>query len=139
MRRYSKLGDDGKLVAADNLKVGDRVLITLEINVPRRATYLAVEDPLPSVFEAINPVFKSQEVSAAGAVGMDWVSDYKELRQDRALFFMDVIYPGRYTLHYLARVISGGNTIAPSAKIEEMYHPERFGNTETMHVQAESL
>ena len=35
-RRYSKLGDDGKLTAAENLRVGDRVLVTLDIEVRRR-------------------------------------------------------------------------------------------------------
>jgi uncharacterized protein YfaS (alpha-2-macroglobulin family) len=138
-RRYAKLGDDGKLSAAENLRVGDRVLITLDISVPRRATYLAVVDPLPGVFEAINPAFKSQEVAAGETLGTEWVSDYKELRTDRALFFSDLLYPGQYTLRYLARVISAGDTIAPSAKIEEMYHPERMGTTETLRVHTESL
>ncbi len=138
-RRYAKLGDDGKLSGAENLRVGDRVLVTLDIEVPRRATYLAVEDPLPGVFEAINPAFKSQEVVAGETMGTEWVSDYRELRTDRALFFADLLYPGRYTLRYLARVISAGNAIAPSAKIEEMYHPERMGTTETLRVQTESL
>jgi uncharacterized protein YfaS (alpha-2-macroglobulin family) len=138
-RRYSKLGDDGRLSAAENLRVGDRVLVTLDVDVRRRATYLAVEDPLPGVFEAINPAFKSQEVVAGEALGTEWVSDYHELREDRALFFADLLYPGRYTLRYLARVISAGDAIAASAKIEEMYHPERFGTTETVHVHAESL
>jgi hypothetical protein len=36
-------------------------------------------------------------------------------------------------------VISAGDAIAASAKIEEMYHPERFGTTETVHVRTESL
>ncbi|HEY2139814.1 MAG TPA: hypothetical protein VGH00_07030, partial [Chthoniobacterales bacterium] len=138
-RRYAKLEDNGKLSAAENLRVGDRVLITLDISVPRRATYLAVVDPLPGVFEAINPVFKSQEVAAGETIGTEWVSDYKELRTDRALFFSDVLYPGQYTLRYLARVISAGDAIAPSAKIEEMYHPERMGTTETLHVHTEAL
>jgi len=138
-RRYSRLGDDGRLSAAENLRVGDRVLVTLDVEVRRRATYLAVEDPLPSVFEAINPAFKSQEVVAGETLGTDWVSDYRELREDRAVFFADLLYPGRYTLRYLARVISAGDAIAASAKIEEMYHPERFGTTETMHVKAKSL
>jgi uncharacterized protein YfaS (alpha-2-macroglobulin family) len=138
-RRYAKLGDDGKLGPAENLRVGDRVLITLDIVVPRRATYLAVVDPLPGVFEAINPVFKSQEVVAGETLGVDWVSDYKELRTDRALFFADLLYPGQYTLRYLARVISAGDALAPSAKIEEMYHPERMGTTETLPVHTESL
>ena len=139
VRRYSKLGDDGKLSAAENLRVGDRVLVTLDITVPRRATHLAVNDPLPGVFEAINPAFKSQEVAAGETLGTEWVSDYKELRTDRALFFSDLLYPGQYTLRYLARVISAGDVIAPSAKIEEMYHPERMGTTETARVHAESL
>jgi uncharacterized protein YfaS (alpha-2-macroglobulin family) len=138
-RRYAKLGDDGKLAAAENLTVGDRVLVTLDIQVPRRATYLAVADPLPGVFEAINPAFKSQEVGAGETLGTEWVSDYKELRTDRALFFADLLYPGQYTLRYLARVISAGDALAPSAKIEEMYHPERMGTTETARVHTESL
>jgi uncharacterized protein YfaS (alpha-2-macroglobulin family) len=138
-RRYARLGDDGKLSAAENLRVGDRVLVTIDIAVPRRATYLAVSDPLPGVFEAINPAFKSQEVVAGETLGTEWVSDYKELRTDRALFFADLLYPGQYTLRYLARVISAGDVIAPSAKIEEMYHPERMGTTETSRIHAESL
>jgi uncharacterized protein YfaS (alpha-2-macroglobulin family) len=138
-RRYAKLGDDGKLSAAENLMVGDRVLVTLDIQVPRRATYLAVADPLPGVFEAINPAFKSQEIGPGETLGTEWVSDYKELRTDRALFFADLLYPGQYTLRYLARVISAGDAIAPSAKIEEMYHPERMGTTETTRVHTESL
>jgi uncharacterized protein YfaS (alpha-2-macroglobulin family) len=138
-RKYSKLGDDGQLSAAENLHVGDRVLVTLDVDVRRRATYLAVEDPLPGVFEAINPAFKSQEVAAGETLGTEWVSDYHELREDRAVFFADVLYPGRYTLRYLARVISAGDAIAASAKIEEMYHPERLGITETVHVRTESL
>jgi uncharacterized protein YfaS (alpha-2-macroglobulin family) len=138
-RRYSKLGDDGKLTAAENLRVGDRVLVTLDIVVPRRATYLAVVDPLPGVFEPLNPAFKSQEVVAGETMGAEWVSDYKELRTDRALFFSDLLYPGQYTLRYLARVISAGDAMAPSAKIEEMYHPERMGTTETLKVHTESL
>jgi uncharacterized protein YfaS (alpha-2-macroglobulin family) len=138
-RKYSKLGDDGRLSAAENLRVGDRVLVTLDVDVRRRATYLAVEDPLPGVFEAINPAFKSQEVAAGETLGTEWVSDYHELREDRAVFFADLLYPGRYTLRYLARVISAGDAIAASAKIEEMYHPERFGITESVHVHAESL
>ena len=89
--------------------------------------------------EAINPEFKSQEVVGGETLGTEWVSDYHELRTDRALFFADLLYPGRYTLRYLARVICAGDAIAPSAKIEEMYHPERFGTTETIHVSAQSL
>jgi uncharacterized protein YfaS (alpha-2-macroglobulin family) len=56
------------------------------------------------------------------------------LRDDRAVFFADHLEPGDYTIRYLARVRAAGTATAPSARIEEMYHPERFGLTETMQV-----
>jgi uncharacterized protein YfaS (alpha-2-macroglobulin family) len=138
-RRYAKIGDDGKLAPAENLRVGDRILVTLDVEARRRATYVAVEDPLPSVFAPINPAFKSQESLGSETLGQDWISDHSELREDRAVFFVDLLNPGRYTLRYLARVVSAGEAIAPAAKIEEMYHPERFGRTEAWRVSAKPL
>ncbi|MEP6822264.1 MAG: alpha-2-macroglobulin family protein, partial [Chthoniobacterales bacterium] len=138
-RRYAKIGDDGRLTTAENLRVGDRVLVTLDVDSRRRATYVALEDPLPSVFAPINPAFKSKEVLAGESLGDEWVSDYSELREDRAVFFVDLLNPGRHTLRYLARVVAAGEALAPSAKIEEMYHPDRFGTTETTRVNARPL
>lgn len=138
-RRYAKLSDDGHLSPAENLRVGDRVLVTLDVDARRRATYIALEDPLPAVLAPINPAFKSQEALSGDSLGADWVSDYAELRQDRAVFFVDLLHPGKYTLRYLARVVCAGNVLAPAAKIEEMYHPERFGTTETARVSAQAL
>ena len=135
-RRYSKIEDGGQFSPAENLRVGDRVLVTLDIEVRRRAAYVAVEDPLPALFEAVNPVFKTQEAVGGEIPAADWSSSYQELREDRALFFADQLNPGRYTLRYLARVISAGSATAPAAKIEEMYHPDRFGTTGTMKVTA---
>ncbi len=138
-RRYAKVDDAGHLAPADHLRVGDRVLVTLEVEARRRATYVALDDRLPSVLAPINPAFKSQEALAGESLGTEWVSDHSELREDRAVFFVDLINPGRYTLRYLARVVCAGEVIAPSAKIEEMYHPERFGTTETVPVSAQPL
>ena len=94
--------------------------------VRNEAGYIAVDDPLPSILEAVNPAFKSQEM-AGERLTRDWLSDYHELREDRALFFANHIQPGRYTIRYLARVCAAGTATAPAAKIEEMYHPERCG------------
>jgi uncharacterized protein YfaS (alpha-2-macroglobulin family) len=133
-RSYSKIADDGTLGELKDTRVGDRVLVTLNISVRGRASYVAVDDPLPAIFEAVNPVFKSQETNAGAQLGRDWLSDHQELREDRALFFADDLYPGDYTIRYLARVRAAGTATAPSAKIEEMYHPERFGMTETVQL-----
>ena len=130
-RRYAKVEDDGTLSALEKPQVGDRVLVTLDVEVRRPANYVVVDDPLPAIFETLNPAFKSQETRAGEKLGRAWMSDYTELRDDRALFFADHILPGDYTIRYLARVRAAGTATAPSAKVEEMYHPERFGLTET--------
>jgi uncharacterized protein YfaS (alpha-2-macroglobulin family) len=133
-RRYAKVEDDGTLSELKEPRVGDRVLVTLDVEVRRPANYVVVDDPLPAVLEAINPAFKSQETRVGERLGQPWMSDFSELREDRALFFADHIMAGNYTIRYLARVRAAGTATAPSSKVEEMYHPERFGLTETMQV-----
>src|SRR5207302_11300187 len=133
-RNYFKVNDDGSLAEAKDLRVGDRVLVTLQIEVRQPAHFIAVDDPLPSVFEAVNSIFKSEAVRAGERLGTEWFSDFHELREDRALFFADHVAPGNYTIRYLARVRTAGDATAPGAKIEEMYHPERFGITETVPI-----
>ncbi len=138
-RGYAKLDDDGHPRDVADLRVGDRVLVTLDIQAHQTAHYVAVEDPLPALFEAVNPEFKSQEtrpVPGLANAGLPWFSDFRELRADRALFFRDHLEPGCYTLRYLARVRAAGTATAPAAKVEEMYHPERFGLSETITVTA---
>ena len=137
-RSYRKIADDGSLAEFKDARVGDRVLVQLDIEVRREAGYIAVDDPLPSIFEAVNPAFKSQE-AVGERITRDWVSDHHELREDRALFFADNIQPGRYTIRYLARVSAAGTATAPAAKIEEMYHPERGGLTATSEVTSVAL
>jgi len=138
-RRYARVEDDGRLMPATDLHVGDCILVTLDLQVRRRATFVALEDPLPGVFEPLNPAFKSQETLAGETLGTDWISSYQEMRQDRVVFFSDLLYPGRYSVRYLARVVAAGEALAPSAKIQEMYHPERFGSAETQKISTAPL
>ncbi|MEQ1850354.1 MAG: hypothetical protein ABMA01_02065, partial [Chthoniobacteraceae bacterium] len=130
-RSYQKILDDGTLADSKDLRVGDRVLITLDVTVPRRADYLAIEDPLPAVFEAINPDFKSQETAGAKLATQPWACNFRELREDRALFFVDHSNQGEHTIRYLARVRATGSATAPAAKVEEMYDPDRFATSDT--------
>jgi uncharacterized protein YfaS (alpha-2-macroglobulin family) len=138
-RSYQKLNDDGSLSKFDSLGVGDRVLVRLQLEVRKPAHFVAVDDALPAIFEAVNPEFKTQAMRGPAIGGGDWISDYRELRRDRALFFCNHLAPGSYTVSYLARVQAAGTVIAPPAKIEEMYHPERFGLSEAIEVKSTSL
>jgi alpha-2-macroglobulin len=143
-RTYARLDDENRPQELTGLRVGDRVLVTLHLNVRQPAHYLAIDDALPSVFEAINPEFKNQQTrsgraAATGEYRQDWFSDFRELRTDRALFFANHLGPGNYTLCYLARVRAAGDVTAPAAKVEEMYHPERFGLSDTVKIGTQPL
>lgn len=137
-RRYEKILDDQSLAPAKDLKVGDRILITLLLEVSRPAHYVAIDDSLPAVFEAVKPGFNTQAVN--GATDTDeYFIDFRELRADRGLFFANYLQPGKYTVRYLARVRAAGETFAPGTKVEEMYNPDVFGITESQQINASAL
>lgn len=138
-RQYEKLMPDGTTAEAKNLQVGDMVVVTLGIEIGGNDRYLAINDPLPSVLEAINPEFATQSertgVQLPDGV-QEWFCDYREVRSDRALFFTDYApEKGKFQLRYLARVIAEGETIAPPAKIEAMYQPEKYGLSPSQHLK----
>jgi len=130
-RRYQRVADDGTLSEARDLRVGERVLVTLDVSVSNNGAYLAIEDPLPANLEAINPKFASQAAMGGELTGQPWASDFHELRTDRALFFVNQYWRGNFYIRYLARVRAAGTAIAPAAKVEEMYEPDHFGTTAT--------
>jgi len=140
-RHYQRLDDENQPLDLRGLAVGDRVLVTLHLRVREPARYVAVDDPLPAILEAVNPEFKTRETRSAEAAGAGstwWPSDFRELRKDRCLSFANWVGPGNYTLCYVARVRAAGTATAPSAKVEEMYHPERFGLSETQVLKSEA-
>jgi uncharacterized protein YfaS (alpha-2-macroglobulin family) len=143
-RAYARLDDENRPQNLSGLRVGDRVLVTLRLTVPRSAHFVAINDALPALFEAINPEFKTQATRLTGpAAGEgpwdEWFSDHRELRSDRALFFCNHLSAGRYVVRYLARVRASGQATAPPAKAEEMYHPERFSLTAPEKVVSAAL
>ena len=141
-RRYERLDDDNQPRDLTGLRVGDRVLVTLNLTVHEEALYVAVDDALPSIFEAVNPEFKTQETRSAASVPNKngrWLDSFREIRKDRCLYFADRVVPGNYTLRYVARVRAAGNVTAPPAKVEEMYHPERCGLSGTQTLSSQGM
>ncbi len=136
-RRYERLTPTGALEESKNLRVGDLIVVTLDIKVLKGNRYLAVEDPLPSVFEPVNPEFATQnQRQDAKAQDNAWSCDHRELRNDKALFFTDDWSQlGTFELKYLARVIAEGDVIAPPARIEAMYQPDQYGLSDITRVQ----
>jgi len=138
-RTYEKLLVDGSTTGIDDLRVGDMVVITLAIEIGGGDRYLTIDDPLPSVFEAINPEFATMNAREGDQLpdgSEPWFCDHREIRTDRALFFTDYApAKGKFSLKYLARVIAEGDTTAPPARIEAMYQPDKYGLTPTQRVR----
>jgi uncharacterized protein YfaS (alpha-2-macroglobulin family) len=133
-RSYQKVDDDGKLQSAENFKVGDRILVTLNVKSNRPGRLVAIDDPVPSVFEAINPDFKLEGGGTdSPSDGQDY-ANYREIRGDRVQFFCDQLRAGDYTFRYLSRVRFAGEATVPPTKVVEMYRPARFGLGETTKV-----
>jgi uncharacterized protein YfaS (alpha-2-macroglobulin family) len=126
-RTYRKVEPDGSMSPAENLQVGDRVLVTLEVQSAQPGTLVALIDPLPAVLEAINPDFRPERGGVLPAGAQFAEPDFRETLAGEVRFFVDRLEAGRQVFSYLARVRQAGTATAPGSKVEEMYRPERFG------------
>lgn len=111
-------------------QLGDLVEVTLTLQVHDPASYIVINDPLPSTFEIVDPSLKG-----ASLTGPKGASDYNhfdhiELRDDRVLMFADQLSAGKYTLRYLVRATTAGRFVRPAAIVEEMYAPDHAGRSD---------
>lgn len=134
-RSYQKIDQNGNPSPPQDLRVGDRILVTLRIETDRAARFVAIDDPLPAILEAVNPDFTSRSTSVQNHTSAP--VDYREMLDDRVRFFSDHLPAGAFTYQYLARVRNAGEATAGATKAEEMYRPERFGLGETHYLVSE--
>ena len=101
--------------------------VTITAALPDRSLrYLAIDDPLPSSFQAINTLFDSQ-TSGRTKEQSGWRISNSEVRTDRVLFFVDYARASQnFEMSYHARVTHEGEVYAPPTKVEEMYDPENY-------------
>jgi alpha-2-macroglobulin len=119
------------------VRAGARVRVRLSMVVPERRYQVALVDPLPAGFEAINP-----DLGGTGSVSDDldwrgwrwWWYNHEAFRDERVELFGTTIWPGVYDYAYIARATTPGSFVAPPAKAEEMYAPETFGRSGTDRV-----
>jgi uncharacterized protein YfaS (alpha-2-macroglobulin family) len=129
-RTWQRMAPDGTLSPADQLRTGDLVLVSLDVDVSESAQYLVIDDPLPATLEGVNTNFDSMVTASNEAALEMWACDHTEMRRDRVLFFRDFAEEaGKFHLQYLARVVASGNVMAPPTRIEMMYDPARFGHS----------
>ena len=130
---------------------GALVLADLIVVTPSPRDYVVVDDPLPAGFEGVDTrlsttaawlrvpgseVAQSDDELAEGNARL-WSSYRQELRDDRALFFVDHMAAGVHHYRYLARATALGRFVVPPTKAEEMYAPEVFGRTAAATVEVQ--
>jgi uncharacterized protein YfaS (alpha-2-macroglobulin family) len=130
-------------------KAGDLVLTELAIVSPEPREFVVLDDPLPAGFEAINTGLATTaeryrrlergdcdgcEESEPGN-GLPAPATRSELRDDRAVFFVDHMPPGVHRYRYLARATTFGRFVVPPTQVEAMYQPENFGRNAAFGVE----
>ena len=133
VRQYLDPDTDGALA---NIEAGDLVKVRVRVTSPVARRYVAVEDPLPAGFEAVNTRLATSEQSS-GRSRSRWGWTHSELRDDRVLGFIDNMRAGTMTMEYLARATIPGVFVAPPARAEEMYAPEHYGRTPAANIQVQ--
>ncbi|HVS20975.1 MAG TPA: alpha-2-macroglobulin family protein, partial [Pyrinomonadaceae bacterium] len=152
--------DDPKEVSREtdgtwHIKAGARVRVRLTMVATARRYHVALVDPLPAGFEALNPSLattgsiprdeKQTSVTEYGSrlYGYGWWwwrpewFEHQNLRDERAEAFTSLLWEGVYKYSYVARATTPGEFVVPPAKAEEMYHPETFGRGKTDRVRVE--
>jgi uncharacterized protein YfaS (alpha-2-macroglobulin family) len=124
---------------------GDLVRVTLTLRLTKERRYVAVTDPLPAGFEAVESWFattardlaadQDRQVNAGGDAD-DWRNwwrfsgfDHVERHDDRVLLFATRLAEGAHEFSYIVRATTAGTFRTAPAHAEEMYEPEVFGRT----------
>jgi uncharacterized protein YfaS (alpha-2-macroglobulin family) len=130
-RSYYRL--DGSEAEPSSVQQNDRLVVVLKVTEAQaREARLLLVDRLPAGFEIDNPALVDSDTVA----GLSWLKRdvepaHTEYRDDRfvAAFDRQPDQPAFFTVAYMVRVVSPGRYVHPSAQVEDMYRPERYGRT----------
>jgi uncharacterized protein YfaS (alpha-2-macroglobulin family) len=148
-RRYEPYAENGPRPAATSYQAGDLVRVTLTLRLTQERRFVAVTDPLPAGFEAVETWFDTTTARLAGStrdsssrdLGADagddsWMSwwrhggfDHVERHDDRVQLFATRLAEGLHEFSYVVRATTAGTFRTAPAHAEQMYEPEVFGRT----------
>jgi uncharacterized protein YfaS (alpha-2-macroglobulin family) len=142
-RRFETFVENGDGAAATTFSAGDLVRVTLTVSVPSERRFVAVTDPLPAGFEAVDGAFRTtaadlarvaSEQTGPSTDGSTWTPwwmrdgfDRIEKRDDRVELFATKLGTGRYEFTYLVRATTSGTFVAAGTRAEQMYAPDVNG------------
>jgi uncharacterized protein YfaS (alpha-2-macroglobulin family) len=141
-RRYEHVDSPADVIKnADGtwrVRAGALVRVRLGMVAPSRRYHVALVDPLPAGFEALNSALATtesippDEATTKGSRGVPWWwsrawYEHENFRDERVEAFASLLWDGVYDYTYVARATTPGDFVVPPPKAEEMYDPETFG------------
>ncbi len=128
-----RLTDTGKVLDpvrdGNELKVGDKVVVRIELRSDRDLEYLHLKDMRASGFEPVNVLSRYKWQDGLG---------YYEATGDAATnFFIEYLPKGTYVFEYPLRVFNKGDFSNGIASIQCMYAPEFGAHSAGIHVEVE--
>jgi uncharacterized protein YfaS (alpha-2-macroglobulin family) len=120
----------------------DMVIVDLLVVAPAARRFVVVDDPVPAGLSAFDASLATSSRAAADleqgsgvrVTGFSPAWHRRELRDDRALFFIDEMPAGMYHFRYLARAHTPGDFVVPPTRVMEMYQPEVYGRTRAIQL-----
>jgi len=154
-RRYEPYMETGSKPASTAYKAGDLVRVTLTFRLTKERRFVAVTDPIPAGFEAVESWFattaqtiasrQDRQTTPGGEPRDDedsWDSfwrfggfDHVERHDDRVQLFATRLSEGTHEFSYIVRATTAGIFRTAPAHVEEMYEPEVFGRTATAIIE----
>lgn len=137
----SWFNSDGQRFDPAKVKVGDLVVVRLNVSSESAVPDALLVEMLPAGFELENPALgnsiKLEELSIEGkpAWQSEW-NDYlkhQEFRDDRYTAALDLSEGSNQQLVYLMRAVTPGRYQVPPTQVEDMYRPELRAVGEDIH------
>ena len=112
-------GHELQPIEESKLKIGDRVVIRLEVKVDRMMEFVHIKDLRPAAFEPVDVISQYQYVGGLGF--------YQSTTDLATHFFIDHVRSGTYVIEYDAYVTTTGQFSGGMSSIQCLYAPE-FGS-----------
>ena len=137
------------LPAATRFNAGELIRVTLRFRLTKERRSVAIPDPLPAGFEAVESWFATTASDLARAQDDQnfpddnpwrWWSerggfDHVERHDNRIQIFATRLSEGIHEFSYIVRATTAGTFRTAPAHAEEMYEPEVFGRTATATIE----
>lgn len=140
-RHYFAAQDKQNKTPITKAKVGDIIRVNLKIATAQTRRFVSIEDFIPAGAEIVNLDLATEQKSLRFLKKEEFdgrfYANFKEIRNDRAYYFVENLAPGVYEIEYFIRALTQGKFLALPTIVSETYFPENFGRTAVQYFEIE--